>query len=512
MPGQSRSLAAAGMTLDPASGVPVSRQIYDRIRAAILSGQMKPGLRLPSSRALAAELGVSRTTTVAAYERLRNEGYLDGHVGAGTTVALLAVPRPAAPARAPSPQRPRLSGQGARLADVRWQARRAMESPGSGPPAFPVGRPALDAFPAGLWGKVVARRARRAPGSILHYQHPAGFWPLREAIAAYAGMARGVRCTPEQVLIVTGAQAGLSLTARLLLDPEDQAWMEDPGYYGARGAIISAGATPVPMPVDGNGLDVAGAQRLAPRARLAYVTPSHQFPLGVTMSLPRRLALLEWARTAGAYVVEDDYDSEYRYAGKPLPSLQGLDTAGRVVYIGSFSKVLFPALRVGYLIVPGELADAFAAGHRFAAIHAPSLEQAALTDFIADGHLSRHIRRMRALYAEREAVLTDAIKRELTGLLSAAPPHAGLHLVGWLPDGVDDEQAASRAAAHGVDVQPLSAHAQRPYGRPGLLLGYAATPGPEIITGIQRLAASLPATPAISPGPPAGTGLARRNR
>ncbi|MBO0816719.1 MAG: PLP-dependent aminotransferase family protein, partial [Actinobacteria bacterium] len=338
-------------------------------------------------------------------------------------------------------------------------------------------------------------RARRSADSLLRYQHPAGYVPLREAIAAYVGLARGVRCTPEQVLVVAGAQAGLSLAARLLLDPGDEAWLEDPGYYGARGAIIAAGAVPVPVPVDGSGLDLAAGQRRAPRARIAYVTPSHQFPLGVTMSLPRRLALLEWAREADAYVVEDDYDSEYRYQGDPLPSLQGLDPGGRVVYVGSFSKVLFPALRVGYVIVPGELADAFAAGHRFAAIHVPSLEQAALTDFISDGHLARHIRRMRALYAAREAALAEAIERELGGMLSVTPPHAGLHLIGWLPDGTSDELAAARAAAHGVDAQPLSAHALRP-GRPGLLLGHAATPEPEIIAGVRRLAASLPA-----PGP-----------
>jgi GntR family transcriptional regulator/MocR family aminotransferase len=491
---QSPSLAAVGMTLDRSSGVPVSRQIYERIRTAILSGQLGPGLKLPSSRRLAAELGVSRTTTLAAYERLRDEGYLDGRVGAGTTVAQLPDLRPRAAGReAAAVRAPPLSAQGAELAGVRWRMQRAMATPGPGPAAFPVGLPAFDAFPAELWSKVVARRARRSAGSLLRYQHPAGYRPLREAIAAYAGMARGVRCTPDQVLVVGGAQAGLSLTARLLLDPGDDAWLEDPGYYGARGAIVAAGANPVPVPVDAGGLDVPAARRRAPRARLAYVTPSHQFPLGVTLSLPRRLALLEWARTNGTYVVEDDYDSEYRYVGEPLPSLQGLDDAGRVIYVGSFSKVLFPALRIGYVIVPDELVDAFAAAHRFAAIHVSSFEQAALTDFITEGHFPRHIRRMRALYAERETTLVDAVRRELDGLLSVTPAHAGLHLIGWLPGGADDELAATRAAAHGVDTQPLSAHAQEPYERPGLLLGYAATPTEEIIAGVHRLASSLQA-------------------
>jgi GntR family transcriptional regulator/MocR family aminotransferase len=488
---QPSSFAAIGMTLDPTSGVPVSRQIYRRIREAILTGQLGAGVRLPSSRALAAELGVSRSTTLAAYERLRDEGYLDGRVGSGTTVASLDIPGTEAAARSGRPARqPRLSAQGASLAGVRWRMQRSRHSPG--PLAFPVGQPALDAFPAQLWGRVVARRARRLTGSLAGYQHPAGYRPLREAIAAYVGMARGVRCTPDQVLVVGGAQAGLSLVARLLLDAGDDVWMEDPGYYGARGAIVAAGARPVPVPVDGGGLDVEAGRRRAPRARLVYVTPSHQFPLGVTMSLPRRLALLEWARVAGGYAVEDDYDSEYRYVGDPLPSLQGLDTAGRVVYVGSFSKVLFPALRIGYVIVPDGLVDAFVAGQRFAAGHVSSLEQAALADFIAEGHFPRHVRRMRALYAQRGQLLVETLRQELDGVLSAAPAHAGLHLIGWLPDAADDELAAIRAAAHGVEAQPLSAHTIEAYQRPGLLLGYAATPEPEIVAGVHRLAASLP--------------------
>ncbi|HEX6684058.1 MAG TPA: PLP-dependent aminotransferase family protein [Candidatus Limnocylindrales bacterium] len=473
------------LTVDRASGVPVSRQIYERIREAILTGQLGPGLRLPSTRQLAAELGVSRTTTLAAYERLRHEGYLDGLIGSGTTVALLQIHPPVQPSASNMETRREageLSAQGAGVAGVRWQLRSAGRFP-----AFPVGQPAFDAFPAQLWGRVVARRARSV-ASLLRYQHPAGDPALREAIAAYLGMARGVRCTADRVLVVSGAQAGLSLAARMLLDPGDGALVEDPGYYGARGAVVAAGGVPVPIPVGSNGFDVSAAP---PGARLAFVTPSHQFPLGVTMSLPRRLALLRWAATVGGYVVEDDYDSEYRYAGDPLPSLQGLDTAGRVVYVGSFSKVLFPALRIGYLVVPDGLVDAFAAGHRFAAGHAPALEQAALADFIAAGHFARHIRRMRALYAERGAVLAGALRRELDGLVSVSDAEAGLHLVGWLPDEVDDAWAAARAAQNGVDTQALSAHAMQPYGRNGLLLGYAATPQREIVAGVRRLAAAL---------------------
>jgi len=493
-PPRSPALAAIGMTLNRSTGVPVSRQIYQAIREAILSGQLGSGVRLPSSRALAAELGVSRTTTLYAYERLRDEGYLEGRVGAGTTVAFLRVPR--APSVAPDTAgtRPRLSTQGARLAGIRWWTRGA-ETAEARPRAFPVGQPALDAFPTELWTRLLVRRSRRSSHALLNYQSPAGYRPLREAIAGYVGLARGVRCTPDQVIVVSGAQAALSLTARLLLDQGDDAWVEDPGYYGARGAIVSAGATPVPVPVDREGLDVDAGRRRAPGARLVYVTPSHQFPLGVVMSLPRRLALLEHARDAGTYIVEDDYDSEYRHVGDPLPSLQGLDSAGRVIYVGSFSKVLFPALRIGFVVVPEHLVDAFVSGHRFAAVHAPVLEQATLADFIAEGHFARHVRRMRALYAHRAATLASAVHAELDGVLSVAPPTAGLHLIGWLPPETDDTAAAIRASRHGVEVQPVSAHALEPYERPGLLLGYAATPEAEIVAGVRRLAASLSARP-----------------
>lgn len=489
MPKRAAAVPATGIRLDPASGVPRHRQVYERLRDRILSGQLASGVRLPSSRALAAELGVSRTTVLAAYERLRDEGYLDGQVGSGTTVAKLPTPPP--PAR-PQPRArdrpPRLSHQGQAMADdPLW----AGPPPGAGRHAFQVGVPALDAFPTELWARTVARSARRRLTELLDYQDPAGYRPLREAIAAHLGMARGVRCTAEQVLIVGGSQAGLSLAARLLLDSGDTVWVEDPGYYGARGAVAGVGATPVPVPLDGEGLDLAAALRRAPTARLAVVTPSHQYPLGVTMSLPRRLALLEWARTSDAHIVENDYDSEFVYVGNPLPALQGLDRDDRVIYVGSFSKSMFPALRLGYVIVPNTLMQAFTAGHMFDAVHAPVLEQAALADFIADGHFARHLRRMRALYARRGAALVRAAHRELPGLLTVAPARAGLHLIGWLPHGTNDTQATARAIIHGIHTEPLSASAVEPYPRPGLLLGYAAVPETDIPGAVRQLAAAL---------------------
>jgi GntR family transcriptional regulator/MocR family aminotransferase len=493
VPKRAATVPATGITLDPAGRLPMHRQLYQRLRAAILAGELPPGTRLPSTRSLATELGVSRTTALAAYEQLRDQGYLDGRVGAGTTVAELSGPRPALPVSthaAPHAPRPALSARGAAMAGDRWRLR-PPDWFGAGLRAFPLGLPALDAFPHQVWTRILTRRARRSLDGLLGYQDPAGYRPLREAIAAYLSMARGVRCTPERILVVGGAQAGLDLAARLLLDPGDPAWVEDPGYYGARGALVAGGARLIPVPVDTDGLDVAAGQRCEPTARLAYVTPSHQFPVGVTMSLPRRLALLAWANQAGAFVLEDDYESEYRYVGRPLPALQGLDEAGRVIYVGSFSKVLFPSLRIGYLVVPDDLMDAFTAGQRLGQIHVPALEQAVLADFLAEGHLGRHVRRMRALYAARGAALIRAIRRQTGEALEVRSAHAGLHLVGWLPTGTDDRAAAARAAQHGVQAQPLSAHALQPPSRGGLLLGYAAVPQAEIEQGARRLAEAL---------------------
>jgi GntR family transcriptional regulator/MocR family aminotransferase len=326
---------------------------------------------------------------------------------------------------------------------------------------------------------------------LLDYGEPAGYRPLREAIAAHLATARAVVCDAEQVVVVNGTQQAADLCARLLLDEGDAAWLEEPGYPGARAALRAAGARVVPVPVDGDGLDVAEGERRCPAARLCYVTPSHQYPLGVTLGLPRRLALLEWAARSGAWVIEDDYDSEFRYSGRPLASLQGLDRAGRVVYVGTFSKVLAPALRLAYLVVPPGLAAGFAAARAAADGGSPLLPQAILADFVAEGGLARHVRRMRALYAERQAALVAAVRRELRGRLEAAPAAAGQHLVGWLPEGADDRVAARRAAAAGLGPPPLSAYRLEPGGRGGLLLGYAGVPPGRLRDGVRRLAAAL---------------------
>ena len=483
------------ISLDASSGAPRYRQLYEGLRRAILSGMLAAGTRLPSTRTLAAELRVSRTTVVTAFQHLLAEGYLEGRVGSGTYVTgslpdeLLNVgPKMGHEPRAVRSGRG-LSERGALLAATPTSAVRDRGTPR----AFRPGVPALDEFPHAVWRRISGKVWRRPPGGLLGYGDPAGYWPLREAIAGYLGAARAVRCVAEQVIVVSGSQQALDLTARVLLDPGDAAWVEDPGYMGARAALAGAGARLVPVPVDGEGLEVEAGVGREPAARLACVTPSHQYPLGVTMSLGRRLELLGWANRSGAWVVEDDYDSEYRYTGRPLESLQGLDSSveGRVIYVGTFSKVLFPALRLGYLVVPPDLVDAFTSARELTDRHPPTAEQAVLADFIAEGHFLRHLRRMRALYAQRQAALVEEAGRELAGLLDVSPAGAGMHLVGWLSEGMDDREASRRVAVRGVEAPPVSIYGNAPRGRGGLMLGYAAVGEAETREGVRRLAEAL---------------------
>ncbi|WP_437814441.1 PLP-dependent aminotransferase family protein [Sorangium sp. So ce1078] len=492
--------AVTAVVLDPASSAPLHRQVYEALRGAIFAGRLRSGCKLPSTRALAAHLSLSRNTVLGAYAQLLAEGYLRGQIGSGTYVAdalperLLVARREPASRPAPSPDGAALSRRGALVAGAASPFRRASAPPGpagSAGWAFQVGVPAYDAFPAITWGRLMSRRWDRSWRALLPLHEPQGYAPLRRAIADYLVTARGVRCTPDQVVVVSGAQQAISLAAEVLLDPGDAVWVEDPGYTAARSALIAAGATPVPVPVDGEGLDVAAADRLSASARLAVVTPSHQFPLGVTMSLGRRLALLDWARSSRGWVFEDDYDSEFRYAGRPLAALQGLSPDPRVIYAGTFSKVLSPSLRLGYLVVPEALVDAFVAAKALADVSSPSLEQAILAEFMAEGHFARHVRRMRVLYERRQAALVAAAERELSGLLEVRPAPAGMHLLGWLPAGRADGAAAESAAANGVRCVALSELRVRSAGRGALLLGYAAVPEDEIAEGVRRLRTAL---------------------
>jgi GntR family transcriptional regulator/MocR family aminotransferase len=484
------------ITLDATSSVPLYKQLYDRLREAILSGQLPRGAPLPSTRALASELGVSRGTTVLAYEYLLLEGYLESRVGRGTAVsrALPAMPRRnrsagtrAAPTTAPATPSVRVA---ARVLPLRTVPNLGPVEGSVGGP-FRGGQPALDLFPYELWARLIARRARHSLSEVAYYQPPAGYFPLREAIAAQIAISRGVRCTPEQILLTAGTQGALDLAVRTLLDPGQSAWLENPGYFGAQGVLVAAGARLVPVPVDEQGLAVEVGRRRSPRARLVFTSPSHQFPTGVTMSLGRRLALLNWASQADAWILEDDYDSEFRFGGRPLEALQGLDDVGRVIYIGTFSKVLFPALRLGYLVAPVELIAPLLTTRRFIDGHSPLLEQLALTDFIREGHYDRHLRRMRQLYRHRRDLLHRELRNHLGGLLDVCAPEIGTQLVGWLPPGIDDRRATALAAAVGIKVLPFSQFSLEPLQRGGLVFGFAGTDEETIQLGVRKLAGAL---------------------
>lgn len=481
------------LALDPQSSVSLYQQLYDGLRSAILSGRLTAGTRLPATRTLASELGISRTTVVTALEQLQTEGYLEARVGSGTYVARV-LPEELLHANN-VPQQVSKQKRGPRALSQHAQLLARTSLMNMPKPqcirAFQAGLPALDEIPFEIWSRLAARYNRHPPRELLSYGDAAGYLPLREAVATYLNTSRAVRCTPEQVLIVSGAQQALEIIARLVLERGDDVWMEEPGYTRARDILIAAGVNINPVPVDQEGLNVAAGQALCADARLVYVSPSHQYPLGSVMSLSRRLALLEWAHQVGAWIIEDDYDSEYRYQGRPLSSLQGLDTREQVFYMGTFSKVLFPALRLGYLVVPSDLIDTFVAARALLGRHSPQLDQAVLADFIAEGHFVRHIRRMRTLYAHRQQVLLEAAQQELTGLLKVSPHEAGMHLVGWLPPGLDDRVVSRMAALKNVDVQPLSAFSLCGTTRPGLLLGYTCFTDDEIREGVRRLAQAL---------------------
>jgi GntR family transcriptional regulator/MocR family aminotransferase len=359
------------------------------------------------------------------------------------------------------------------------------------PEAFRPGLPALDAFPLHIWSRLTAKRWRRLSSQELDYDAPAGYRPLRQAIADYVTTVRGVHCEYEQVLIVSGSQQALDLTMRVLLRAGDAVWMEEPGSLSARSALQAMGARVVPVPVDAEGLNVAAGRATETTARLVYVSPSHQYPLGMTMSLTRRLELLEWVKQSQAWILEDDYDSEYRFAGRPLEALQGLDHEGRVIYLGTFSKVLFPALRLGYLIVPGPIVDHFVAARRLMDRHSPTLDQITLTDFLLEGHFARHIRRMRALYEQRRDILVEKASQELGEWIELGTTSTGLHLVGRLQEGLDDRVVAKLAAENGVDVPPLSIYYLQAPKQGGLLFGYGGVNERKIEEGVQRLKRAL---------------------
>ena len=477
------------------AGMPLRGQIYSALRGAILDGRLKPGERVPSTRVLSSEMNVSRNTTEGAYEQLVAEGYFSRRIGSGTFVASSLPHRPVGlrpgvryPAAAPASRG--LSARGRTLA----------RSVVCGDPvavrAFGAGIPALDAFPFELWRRLIARRLRSAGPSLLGYGEPAGFAPLREAIARYLSESRGVHCRPDDVIVLTSSLQAVHLVARMLLDSDDAVWVENPFFPGAYAALESSGLRLHGISVDAEGLRVDEGERTARDARLAYVTPSHQYPTGVTMSLERRLALLAWARRSNAWIVEDDYDSEFRYEGRPIAAIQGLDRAGRVLYVGTFTKSLFPSIRVAYLVVPPSLSAPFVHARRQMDGHTATLSQAVIADFLTEGHFAAHLRRMRGIYRERRDAMIEALDRELRGRVRVGPSDGGFQVVVHLGPDEDDREVSRRLAAGGVDATPISRYT-RGSGTPALVLGYSALAPDAIRAGVRAMAKVLRARPGV---------------
>ena len=468
------------LDLDRTSPVPLYQQVCARIRDAVLADVLAPGTRLPSTRTLARELSISRNTVMTAFDQLLAEGVLVGRPGAGTFVAV-----PAEHERRPRTEvADRLTSRHARAGE-----------PGDDDPpetpTFAVGAPATDRFPLRRWRELTSRRLRRSGPRLAREVAPCGVAALRSAIARHVGAYRGVRCDPRQVIVTSSCQQSLLLVAQALLEPGDRVWFEEPGYFLARELLAMRGADVVPVPVVEGGIPVDAARALAPEAKLVYVTPSNQFPLGGSLDLARRRDLLEWARDDDGWIVEDDYDSEFRFDGEPLPSLQGLDDAGRVLYAGTFSKALSPAVGVAYLILPEDLVDSFSRLKSLVDPHPHLLPQMVLADLIDGGDFAAHVRRMRDLYRARADVLLDELGQRIGDTLRVERPTGGLHLVGRLPSTWDDEAIAREAMSRGLRPVPLSRTYATPPTETGLLLGFAGNDSTALRRGAAVLAQLL---------------------
>jgi GntR family transcriptional regulator/MocR family aminotransferase len=488
--------------IDHAAHQPVSTQLCIALREMILTGGFQPGARLPASRTLAQDLGLSRTTVIEVFDRLTAEGLVESRTGSGTFVsAALGADRPmpakleaAAPRERIAPTLSTVMAQ----AVQRFGARQRLPHVTR---AFTTALPAFDAFPMAQWARLSAKYLRGGRDDVMGYGDPNGSPQLRRAIASHLRANRGITCDPEQLFIVGGAQQAFHLIGSTLLNPGDKVWFENPGAIGARNSLIAAGAALVPVPVDDDGLRVDEGLRLAPDFRLAFVTPSHQQPLGSVMSLERRFALLHAAQQAGAWIIEDDYDGEFFFGGRPPPTLKSVDTTGLVIYVGTFSKSLFPALRLGYLLAPPELVDTFRTIMSNFLQGVPSHTQAVVAEFIDEGHFAAHLRRMRPLYLERHEALVAASRKHLRGLLDIVPTHGGLHTIARLPAGVSETSVAQAAEQRGVATSPIGRFAIAPIEDNGLVLGFGSVAPPTIEAGVRVLAEVLQAQAAAAPGP-----------
>lgn len=476
---------------DPAGDSPAYQRLYALISRAILEGRMAAGARLPSTRDLAADLRIARNTVLQVYDQLTEEGYVHAGVGRGTYVQDISqdlVEAPVAPEDAREEQAPHGAGRDAHLSHrgSRLLAHLGFSNRQSG--AFMPGIPDVREFPLKTWARIQNRQWREGPWDLMRYAPAGGYGPLRQALSDYLGSVRSVRSTAAQVVMTTGIHQAIDVTVRLLCDPGDTVWIEEPAYWGVRNLLASAGLKLVPIRVDDEGLWPGEAERAQP-PRLIVVAPSHQYPLGMVMSLARRRMLLDYARQVSCWILEDDYDSEFRYGSRPLPSLQGMDEDGRVLYAGSFSKTLCPGLRVGFLVVPEALSGAFANAVAELYREGNMMLHSVLAEFIREDHLSSHIRRVRRRYAERRACLIDGIRRHFGDTLEIVGDAAGLHLVLALPEGVDDVLVERDALQQGVVTRALSTYyMDRTHARPGLLLGYAGATPEEIRPAFDALA------------------------
>jgi GntR family transcriptional regulator/MocR family aminotransferase len=466
---------------------PLHKQIYDAYRARILRGDLRPGQQIPSSRDFASDIQVSRFPVLHAYAQLLAEGYFETRVGAGTFVSgslpeqLLSVERQ----KSPSTQ--------IRSGPRPVAHRSLLYPPALGSPklhgwgAFGVHQPAFDQFPFQIWSNLVAQHSRNPSAKAIHYVNPLGSQQFRETICSYLRTARGVNCEANQVMVVSGSQQALDITARVLFDPGSRVLVEEPGYVLGRTVLAAAGCHLVPVPVDNEGMVIEEVVRRKQKARAAFVTPSHQFPLGSTMSASRRLHLLNWAQGTGSWVIEDDYDSEFRFESRPVASLQGLDVNARVIYIGTFSKVLFPSLRIGYIVIPTDLVERFIAVRIAMDIFPPYLYQEVLTDFMNQGHFGRHIRKMRQLYGERRTVLIESIREEFGDALEVHGTEAGMHLAVTMKNGISDRTIAARAAAERLWLWPLSPSYLGKAPRQGFVLGFGSVAANQIPRSVRKL-------------------------
>ena len=481
-----------GLTLDRTSSTPLYRQLYLQIRQQILAGRLQGGTRLPSTRTLCKEQGLSRITILNAFDLLIAESFLVSRPGAGTYVCAEWENREAAPDEPPRP--PRLSHLSQSVLSMRSDhfngvSYQAWEP--DCPTSFLPSQVAFDAFPLHVWKRLMNRHLCQPTKAILGYGEVKGLLQLREAIAEYVYDARGIECDAGQVVIVSGAQQAFNLLGMLLLDPQDSIWMEDPGHISARIALQAQGCRVVPLRIDDQGIDLQQGLQECPEARLAFTTPSRQHPLGTTMSHARRQELIEWAGRGGRWIIEDDCDSEFTYGARPLPALYAMDQWASVIYVGTFSKVLYPSLRLGYVILPHALVEPFCA-MRAVMDRSPSTQlQAVTADFIREGHFLGHIRRMRALYQARQACLVDALRLRLGNFMRIEPVSAGMHVIGWLAPELDDAAIARELARHQIHTYALSDYCVQRYLPAGLLIGFAGTPVEQALEKVEALAQAL---------------------